>query len=330
MANIYDNPSYKKLYDFLYNSDNTFSKASAQMKNFGNGLKEWFKAKTGQNLSGAQREANEFNAAEAQKARDFEVQMYEQYESPAAMIRQYEEAGLNPALMYEGYSPSAVGGNAQASSVSPTPNNELMSMLSGVLGIVSAKQQIDLNKANIRNIDAATEGQRIDNANKQMGYDKQFALADANIEKIQSEIEKNSAEVNKTIQDIRESESRVELNGTEKEVKESQKVLNNLNAENLRQILPYVQKVQEAQLALTNAQTSAQRAQAEKTLNDAEGSMLSNMVQYRLLDNGYYETMMLNQKREGAVMVGNAIVGNTCKVIDSVVGIINPFKIKKK
>lgn len=63
---------------------------------------------------------NQFNAAEAQKARDFSEQFYNQYQSPEAMVRQYEAAGINPALMYgSAPSPSGSPSNASASAASP-------------------------------------------------------------------------------------------------------------------------------------------------------------------------------------------------------------------
>ena len=38
-----------------------------------------------------------FNAAEAEKQRFWQEEMYNEYQSPEAMVRQYSEAGLNPA-----------------------------------------------------------------------------------------------------------------------------------------------------------------------------------------------------------------------------------------
>lgn len=288
------------------------------------GIQNWWKAKTGQELSGAQREANAFNAAEADKSRAFEEEMYNRYESPQAMIRQYQEAGLNPALMYEGAgSPSAVGGNAQASSVAPTSEADiLMNTIQSMLGIVNMKQQVDMTKAQIGNINAQTEGIAIDNANKEEKYEKEFALIDANIQDIQSQIDKRSTEVDGILQDIRESKSRVELNGTEQEVKESQKVLNELNAEKLQKIMPYVQAYERAQINLMEANTEQAKASAQNQLEQANLTFLNALAEDRLLSEGYYETLILNQKREGAVMVGNAIVGNLCKVADTAVNVL--------
>lgn len=308
----------------------------ANWRNFTDGIKNWWQAKTGQALSNADVQANEFNAAEAQKARDFEVQMYEKYNSPRAMMSQYTDAGLNPALMYEGYSPSAPSSNAVADSVNPSAGDASMTdAIQSILGIISAKQQIDLNRAQIDSIKADTEGKNIDNANKQEMYDWQFDTSEANIKKIQSDIAKNSAEVDKIAQDIKESASRIDVNnkqieigdkkielmGSEQELNETKAALNKLDAQKMEILMPYVAQVQEAQLKLTEAQTEQAKANAENQLAQAYNTFLKSMVEERLLNNGYYETLMLNQKREGAVMVGNAIVDNTMKVVGTVANI---------
>ena len=49
-----------------------------------------------------QEDSQAFNAAEAEKQRFWEEEMYNEYQSPAAMVRQYSKAGLNPALAMTG------------------------------------------------------------------------------------------------------------------------------------------------------------------------------------------------------------------------------------
>lgn len=60
---------------------------------------------------------NNFNAREAQKGRDFQLEMWEkenEYNSPAAQMERFKEAGLNPAVMM------SQGGTSVASSVPST------------------------------------------------------------------------------------------------------------------------------------------------------------------------------------------------------------------
>lgn len=309
------------------------TKFNDSVDKFGDGLLNWFRAKTGQELSNAQLQANAFNAAEAQKARDFNLQMYQDYESPKAMMEQYRQAGLNPALMYEGYTPPAVSSNATASSVAPTSEtNILTDGIQAILGMVSAKQQIDLQRAQIRSINADTEGKQIDNSNKQRMYDIEYSLKDVNIKEAQSEIEKNAAEVNKITQDIKESASRISVNnkeleigdakielmGSEQELNETKQIVEKLNAQTIAAMLPYVKKVQEANIALTEAKTAAEINSAEKLMYEANESMLRGMAEAELIGEGYYKEKALLQKRERKALTANAVVGNTCRVIDSV------------
>lgn len=74
---------------------------------------------TGAELTGAQREANEFNAAEAQKSRDFtEFMTRNKYQMETQSM---ESAGLNPAMVYGGGQlvPTATNG-AQGTSSAPS------------------------------------------------------------------------------------------------------------------------------------------------------------------------------------------------------------------
>lgn len=315
-----------------------FTKFNNSVDKFGDGLINWFKAKTGQELSNAQREANLFNSIEAQKARDFNLQMYEDYQSPKAMMEQYKEAGLNPALMYEGYSPSPVSSNATANSVAPTSESDILTdSIQAMLGIVSAKQQIDLQKAQIRSINADTEGKDIDNANKQRMYDIEYSLKGVDIEKAQSDIKKNSAEINKITQDIQESISRVDLNnkqieigdstielqGSQRELNETKSIVEKLNADTIAAMLPYVKKVQEANIALTEAKTASEINSAEKLMYEANESMLRGMADAELISEGYYKEKALLQKRERKAVTANATIGNICKVVDSAARVVD-------
>lgn len=315
-----------------------FTKFNNSVDKFGDGLLNWFRAKTGQELSNAQLQANAFNAAEAQKARDFNLQMYQDYESPKAMMEQYKAAGLNPALMYEGYTPAAVSSNATASSVAPASEaNILTDGIQAILGMVSTKQQIDLQKAQIDSINADTEGKKIDNANKQEAYDWQFKLNSENIKEIQSKIEKNTAEIKKIDQDIKESASRIDVNnkqieignstielqGSQKELNETKQIVEKLNADTIAKMLPYVQRVQEANIALTEAKTAAEINSAEKLMYEANESMLRGMAEAELISEGYYKEKALLQKRERKAVTANATVGNICKVVDSAARVID-------
>lgn len=118
-------------------------------------------------LTGAEKRANDFTAEQSSIARNFEAeqaeiardwqeQQYLQYNSPAAMIRQYQEAGLNPALMYEsaGGSPASMStsipGSPSGSSVSPRGSGDIATMVAN----------LSMLQAQIENIHADTEQKR--------------------------------------------------------------------------------------------------------------------------------------------------------------------------
>ena len=64
-----------------------------------------------------QQKQNEFNAAEAQKTRDWQEKMWKmnnEYNTPLAQVTRFQEAGLNPNLVY---------GNGNVQNVSPMPSS---------------------------------------------------------------------------------------------------------------------------------------------------------------------------------------------------------------
>lgn len=78
------------------------------------------------------------------------IDFYERFESPAAQVRQYKEAGLNPMLLAgNGASVSASGGVGSAGSASAqtSAGSALGGVLSAVLGMVSKMKQIDTERS---------------------------------------------------------------------------------------------------------------------------------------------------------------------------------------
>lgn len=102
----------------------------------------------------------QFQAQEAQIARDWQEQQYNQYSSPQAMVRQYQDAGLNPSLMY--------GQNLQSSTgSSPMPSGSSASGsalgVSGATGnIVESIGSLARLKSEIDNIKADTDSKKAD------------------------------------------------------------------------------------------------------------------------------------------------------------------------
>ena len=139
--------------------------------------------------TGDVRKGKAFSKVDAMKAqmeyastleeRAYNEYLYNQYESPAAMVKQYDEAGLNPMML--------AGGNAVGGSVNSTGSNSMslgrgtesargLDIMSMILNaVMGAAGQV----ANFKN----SESQRIS--------------ANANAAKSASDVEVNQAEINK-------------------------------------------------------------------------------------------------------------------------------------
>lgn len=124
----------------------------------------------------------DFQSKMAEDAYDREVEFYEQYQSIGAQIRQYKDAGLNPALLAGGVSPASsapvsaspsgslpsgasASSGASVAGVSSLP--EVIGFAEKALDLESLKTQIEDYKASIREknsrsllneIDALTRG----------------------------------------------------------------------------------------------------------------------------------------------------------------------------
>lgn len=136
----------------------------------------------GTGLSNEQRAYLRFSHYESDLARQWDEEMYNKYNSPSALMAQYRDAGLNPALMYG----QQVSGNmntsatpASASTVNSGPS------FGDLLQMAGLKSEIDVNKARADDI---RQG----------------------IEESKSRVDKLNAEVNQIGQNIVESKARVD------------------------------------------------------------------------------------------------------------------------
>lgn len=148
----------------------------------------------GAGFSNTQLAEMQFNHDEAQLDRQFQEDMYNKYQSPEAQMRQYQAAGLNPALMYEGgvdingpsggssaSSSGAVGGDSPSNGFEQVMGimSQLMSMMTGASGIGSSvmdvvnkskatNSTVALQNADIAKKEEETKGIKIDNERKQL------------------------------------------------------------------------------------------------------------------------------------------------------------------
>lgn len=110
-----------------------------------------------------------FNAREAQKARDWQEEMWNknnQYNSPEALRQRYEDAGMNPYLMYG-------SGDSQGSASIPTAS----------IGAQSSHHvdyyQAAVTSANARLLGAEASNQEVENMYQEMRIFKEFEKMDA-------------------------------------------------------------------------------------------------------------------------------------------------------
>ena len=289
------------------NLKDAWSKMEEWTKRAGQDITDWWNAKIGKNMSAAELDAADISSSEAQKSRDWNEEMYNKYESPDAIKRQYEQAGLNPALMYEGYQPSSVSSSSAqgTAGTGSMVGNPLMDLLAPILQMQNMKLQMDRTKADINYINKQAEGQGIDNANKQEAHD-------VNVEKLRSDIAKNASSINKDIQDIKESISRIsvndstiryqdssiELQGTEKVLNMTKNTVEQLNAEKLEKLMPNIVEYQRAEINNMNALTDEAKEQANKAKEEALLAVARTAAENGLIDGKYYKYLA---DREGSL-----------------------------
>lgn len=345
-----------------------FSNIGKQIKQWWNGtfLGSTINKYTGAGLTGQQQEQNDWNAHQAQINRDWQsaeaeanrrfqskeaelaydrqVDFYNSFQSPSAMVQQYKDAGLNPALMAGGSvgqssvpSSSAPSGSMPSSSpASGAPSAGSGDFIGDLLSILQFKKQMARYDAETKNIEADTEQKRTETSWIDAYNSASVDSMRAGIDKVRSDIEVNSSLVDKNLQDVQESIKRMEvhdstinLNGALVDLHGSQKVLNEcksavekLNAETIKSMLPYIQARQEAEIALTNAKSSEAIMSAEDKMYDANLKMLRGLVDAKLIDSSYYDDVISQahwsskaKKREYSWMTINDICHNLSMIM---------------
>lgn len=198
-------------------SNTWLRKIGRWLKGVGKGISSLWNKSTGSDLTSAERqtmdwsaqqaEANRyFQSAEADKARQWQEDYYNQYESPQARIRQYEDAGLNPALLYgsqlgSGSAPSTSVPAGDSASVG-LPSSGAGDLLSFIGQMMSIKSLIDNNNAGAEAKRAEADNKRVDTKLKEQQYEWQPKL-------FRSEIGKNEANASNLLAGVKVAEEQV-------------------------------------------------------------------------------------------------------------------------
>lgn len=316
----------------------------------------------GKGFSNTQLAEMQYNHDEAQLDRQFQEDMYNKYQSPEAQMRQYQAAGLNPALMYEGGVDINGPSGGSAASVSgasggDSPTNgyeqvmgimsQFMSMITGASGIgnsvMDTVNKTSATRADNALKDAQTEQTKVETNNSilkgklqeiELEYKRKFY--DLDVKEQEERIENLKKQGKKILSDIDVNNSVIELNGaqidltrglTNKAEKEcalltSQTLLTNLEAEKMSILMPYIEQREKAELALTYATTDAEKADAEKKLAEAGAAVMKIAVDKKIIDSGYYEERVKGMKSERRRAVADCVIGNICDIAKTTIGVV--------
>ena len=152
----------------------------------------------------------EFQEKQTELAREWQEKWYNKYSSPQAQVRQYIDAGLNPALMLQGGpSPGAVASTSAPSGSQASAPSQVMPDLSGILDSMQMIGDFYLRKkltdAQIRNLD--TDSSKKMQETENLKTNKELMEADIHLKYINADTLLVQQEVNKA--QLREIDSRI-------------------------------------------------------------------------------------------------------------------------
>lgn len=285
-------------------------KAGKWFSAIGKGIKSLFNKSTGADLTSAERQTMDWNAeqaemnrnfqsAEAEKARQWQENYYTQYESPQARIRQYEEAGLNPALLYgsqlgSGSAPSTAVPSGDSASVG-LPSSGAGDLLSFIGQMMSIKSLINKNNADADNAEADAENKRADTGLKQQQKEWNPKLFQSEIDKNEATasnllagVTKALAEVDQINQSVEESKSRIRVNDKQADlilantgkvaIEAANESLKSQGIKANNRLLAQQVLTEVAKTALTNAQTRLSSMQADKVKFEAIEQIIDDSI----------------------------------------------------
>lgn len=270
-----------------------------------NGIGNFWKKITGLGTTNSERESMDFNAdqaqinrefqsAEAQKARQWQEDFYTKYQSPQAQVRQYQAAGLNPALMYgRGATPAASASTASngpagdAASVQ-MPAVDSSSLLQMLFGAAKLPSEIDLLNAQADDFRASATGKNIENAYSPQILEQNLRKGEMDILNTQAAI--TTAQYQWTLMSSQEQLNLVKANLTEAQIsdvlasaslKEKQaatEVLKQANLEVTNDLLAAQIATEQMKPALIAAQTVLARTQSQSISLDNFQKEITNEI----------------------------------------------------
>lgn len=227
-------------------------------------------------MSGAEREAFDLNAQEAQKARDWNLQMDNtKYQRQVADM---QSAGINPALaMNGGVSTQATSNVTANASTQQAPMMSVVDLATTAANLKNLQAQKNLTDAQARLANANAEGVETENKYRDQfeqlklkGQENANNLTQTQIDKLNKDIEKAGEEIKLII-------AQAETEKERKNAVAAQAMLDKANAQQIEVLRPFLIKLYEAQ---------TQEAKSRAAYNFAMAAYQQNLI-----DEGYVKAL---------------------------------------
>lgn len=227
---------------------------------FTNPLGNFIKKLFGTGLTDSEKEANEFNAAEAEKNRAFqEMQRQTQYQTS---VKDMKAAGVNPALAVGGSGAGTTGGASASSASSGSPDTgALLSVVQSLIGAVS-----NISTAKI-SADVGHERNEIQRSFNDVLTPYYHSLTN----KAESDVELNSAQITLAAKRLEKMDAEIIVEQAraknliaDTEVKEAEKALKDVQTALANVDLSKRAEFLEANINYTNAMAAVQNKLVEK------------------------------------------------------------------
>ena len=215
-------------------------------------------------------------------------------------------------------------GGSVASQISGIQRNSVMNTLS--------EAQTDEAEAHAENYRVDSDLKRIERSIKEVEsmyaeFERSLAAKEtqARIREINSRASLNFSSMQVNTSTIEVNNHRIELidaQASEAEksaaLKGAQKILTNIQSEQMSVIASYQEQLMVSQLKLQDAQSESLRADAEKSLSQVSLNALEYLKQEQLLDSGYVDQIIKGMKTERGTAIANTVLNGVFGLVNAV------------
>lgn len=205
--------------------------------------------------------SRQFNAEQSQIARQWDEDMYNKYNSPEALVEQYRNAGLNPALMYSKGASGQFSGSSSAATSSPASAASPIGMRSPMDALTLS--QANLNNARAANLNSDTQKKGVELEYLPDQLKNGIAISEQQIELYKQQIQ--TAPVERALKKVGISQIEAETSLTQlKQITES------MNQQQLAITLRYADEVQRLDIGIKRAQEQKSWSEVDKLTAEYE------------------------------------------------------------